>query len=436
MSGQPELPAPDDKKLADLATGFALGELSEAELGELYHRLQAEGESGDTAARTVWETMGATLSLKSTIGNRFQDTLALRIKENESRGRSFIGSVAARLGLSRPSLTEIAWPSGAAGAGAKTIPVMVGLGILLLAGLLALFWPGWRGAKLTATGGAVTCEGSPVGLGSAPANRPLTLAAASFMELRWPDGTQGRIFGPGSVVIQENGLSLAAGRTELRLGGDFRLGLPDGQVHGVPPAQIAVEIHENRSLIGVSQGRVEVTGEGPARQLTAGQTAAPGGTVCAWIPTVECAETHLASGRQWRPAWPTNAPGWRLKATVQWAELSDQLNFDFSSAGAPATAGEPAEAQITLRPGRIIIRPPGIKAQVIELAGAPLLAREIELRAWPDRRAQLTLEGAPNAIALPFAQPPAALTLQGEKAQLAGLTARTGPLTGGNRATE
>ena len=68
-------------RLHYLATGFALGELEEAELRELYEELRQPGEPGIAAAQIAWRSLHHTLDLRTQMGSRFQDEVRSRIAE-------------------------------------------------------------------------------------------------------------------------------------------------------------------------------------------------------------------------------------------------------------------------------------------------------------------------------------------------------------------
>ena len=70
---------PEDR-IHELATGFALGELSKTDMAELLEYLQADGKAGEVAAQAAWDVLGTTVHIRSVIGHQFQDTLMHRLE--------------------------------------------------------------------------------------------------------------------------------------------------------------------------------------------------------------------------------------------------------------------------------------------------------------------------------------------------------------------
>ena len=65
-------------RIAELATGFALGELDEAELRELYGALR-DARTGAASARVAWQALDVVGDLRSGLNERFQDALRHRL---------------------------------------------------------------------------------------------------------------------------------------------------------------------------------------------------------------------------------------------------------------------------------------------------------------------------------------------------------------------
>jgi hypothetical protein len=98
------------QRIMELATGFALGELSDDELKEFYEALREPGDPGLDAGRVAWETLGTMVDLRAQTGSAFQDTLYLRLAEGGKTDANFAGKVRGRLGHSRPRLQPVTTP--------------------------------------------------------------------------------------------------------------------------------------------------------------------------------------------------------------------------------------------------------------------------------------------------------------------------------------
>ena len=96
---------PDEKRIEELASGFALGELQEDELKELYDYLREA--HGDDVAKLTWRTLSTTLDMKMKMSPHFADTVRHRIEHGDEKADdAFSGGILKRLGNSVNNLTQ------------------------------------------------------------------------------------------------------------------------------------------------------------------------------------------------------------------------------------------------------------------------------------------------------------------------------------------
>ena len=236
------------------------------------------------------------------------------------------------------------------------------------------------------------------------------------MSLRWERGDAGhaevRVIGPARVVPQDDGLSLLAGRSAVSTTIPFRLGLPDRQAEIAAHSELVAEVHDDRSQVGVEAGLVTIASPGSeGNELRAGEAVAGGGTAFRWVATHQLsgdgAQRHLDSD-------PT-APSWDLAFTVTFAEANDRIEL----------ATEDGVTRIVLAPGRVTVTSWNETTE-IPVPGPPLRGWRLHLRALPGTGAELRIDEADIAHALPDRRLPTALHFEGQ----AGITAlqhHTGP---------
>ena len=99
-----------DQRTMELATGFALGELDDAELEEFYELLREPGDLGVAAGQLAWETLGTMVDLRAQMGSSFQDTIYLKLAEGSKDDARFATKVRSKIGKSRPRLQPVAAP--------------------------------------------------------------------------------------------------------------------------------------------------------------------------------------------------------------------------------------------------------------------------------------------------------------------------------------
>ena len=321
----------NDQHIAELATGFALGELEEAELRELYEALREPGDDGARAARIAWQVLGTTVDLRASIGTKLQDTVKHRIDHRDDEvvvgSGGFVGSILRAIGVSRKQLIDISVPD---------MPVHKGPPWLLMLGMLALgMGIAWALlgenevdglATVTMVSGGVTREGSFLDDGESVDQRPIILASGSHLTLSWRDEAGQatvQFDGPAKVLPQPNGCSLLSGRAWVSTTIPFRIGLPERKAELIGGSSVAVQIDENRSQLGVKQGLVRYGNDDALRELGPGRMLGPHGTTATWINTL----IDLASS-DFIITTDAAAETWTLSATVKLNAITDGVQFN------------------------------------------------------------------------------------------------------------
>jgi hypothetical protein len=425
-----------EKRLVELATGFALGELEQQELQELHERIRAEDHEGDQATLIVWQTLGISVDLRAVLDTQFASTVLSKLESagdqpgpdsltaGSDRSRSFLRTLAARMGIARPALDPVESPTPTARP--RRSPRMLLWAIpALLAALLLGFYLFGRGRTVTVRTltGSVTIEGRAVVPGQSLPRSPVIVASGGTLELQWKSGHSALVSGPANLMPSAAGLSLSSGSAWIRTRGEFTLGLPDGGAQTSAPSSFAAVIRENRSMIGVSSGTAIVTVRYQQHVLQPGSAMVLDGPGFVWHPRLTWKDTPSSppaklTVRSFDDA--SAAPAWHLRFRVRWSSASDSLRFIF-----PATrqAGPP---QLLLSPGSVRVKLPGKPPRTYQLPGAPLLARTVRLNSPHAGKAVLIIEGLDEPIAIPDRRFPASLEISG-KPKLVDFAARIGP---------
>lgn len=434
-------PPQEEKRLVELATGFALGELDSGELQELYDRLRGAGDEATRAAKVVWETLGTSVDLRAVLGHHFQDTVQHRIADGGAgsapdsgeagapsgeRSRGFLSSLAARIGIARPSLDPVQRPEVRAGRAGRW-PWRTVLKLLLPAAIIvlcAIVFCRRRGAvRVAAVSGVVTVEGSAVTAGMSLPRSPTIVSEGASLLLGWSGGHEALIRGPANIVPHESGLSLSSGTAWITATGPFTLGLPDGQAHCAVPADFAAQIRESRSLLGVSSGSLKTAVRFQQQPLDAGQALVLGTRPFPWrksLPWRDSTEKAPAAAvsRRFEPDQPS--PCWRIAFTATWSTLADEVVLKF-----PADAGK-KEHRLAIRPGSIVLEAGDGPRRSWQLSGAPLLSRAVEILSPHAGKPVLRLEGLDDPIELPSPRLPRSIAFR-KTTRLQDFSARSGP---------
>ena len=341
-------PAEDPQaRVADLATGFALNELTDDELREL-HRHLVSSDTGREAARTAWRTLETVTDLRAERSSALQDTVRSRI-DGAGRGTGVTGRFLRRLGLRRGGLAPVADDRH------STLPRWpVAIAALLLPTLAIAGWWWLRSdpvARVEAVVGRATVAGAGLGPGDALDARPTAVAADAVLTLRWRNGSRLELVGPGTLTPQPAGVALMGGILRGTAGSRMTIGLPDGTAEVDAGSDLAIEVVDGRSAIGVTAGRVRI----------AGTTVGPGTAWADGIPTPWIAQAldalparlPLDGARRWHLAF-TASPVDDGRLLLTWDEGS--LRIDRNGIAALRPDGGTVRA----------VRPPGSAEIVIE----------------------------------------------------------------------
>lgn len=372
----------DNNRISELATGFALGELDNDELAELYEALREEGDAGDQAVRLVWRMLGTTLDLRASLSHNFQDSLQHRLdSEDSDEHDNFLQKLWSRMRMSRSApLAEVAAPEAPEKPADKRRSWIA----FLLVGAVALYvgytqWWSKPASKALATvkkiEGTASAGGRELLAGAGIDRRPLTVPTGSLLELEWRGVGSVRLVGPASVVAQNRGFSLLNGRAWIEAVDWFTVGLPDGSLEAEPGAQIAVAIDEGRAVVGVTKGSVERRGE----KIVAGNAIAESGVAYPWV-----IQENLAIDKP--VVSDAKAADWKLTGVLEWEDVESAviIKLDCPSVGGkakdPAKNTGPRKIEIRCTPGELVVFRGGKEDQKLTLPGAPLLDRRFELR--------------------------------------------------------
>lgn len=404
------LPGDHDNRVLDLATGFALGELSDDELREFYDRLREPGEAGQRAGEVAWEALGVCMDLRSQMGTTFQDALFIELSESGEAGTArFAAKVRNRLGHSRPRLQPVAAPETTTRR--RSLPVIIAVVIALA--LATLPWIlGSRPetvATVAAVVGSVTREGQPVIEQQGIDRRDLMVADGAQLTLTWDNGSRATFAGPAAVVAGPSGFSLLAGRAWCRSEAGFTIGLPDRSesVDLDGGAELAIEIRENRSTLGLIRGRID-SGRLKLEPDQAVELAQP------------------TSPYPWRSdALDRGAEGTIGASQARW-QLHGTVVFEDTEAAVLVRGrlGEDHTVEVAILPTSASLRIDGKELQRVTLSGAPLAERDLVVNGQ-GQRILVTIAGMRIDAPLPSA--PLSLAWDAQKGHLRDATLRTGP---------
>lgn len=416
-----------EERIAYLATGFALGALETAELQELYDALREKGRAGRSAAGVAWKVLGLTVDLRATLGTQFQDTVAHRVAAaagDADEPDEFMDRFRAQMGTPRPRLGEVDIPKGARRAGRAAVVAVVALAAFALAAFVLLRPGPEEIALVRSVRGTATVEGRALTPGVALDRRPVIVGAGGLVQLERPEGHAVAVEGPANLVPQGGGLSLSSGAAWVRTGGPFTVGLPDGRARLDAGTAFAVEVAGNRSVLGVSEGRAALGGEGTGgAALEPGQAAAlpdaaTGGDPARFRWRREATWRGDAGARLLES--DSDAAVWRFEAVLAWGTKDDSAEIR-----GPAGAG----GAVRIEPGALVVVDREGRTTRHELAGAPLLARRVEMTASAGRSPEVRVEGLARPVSIPFDGPPSELRLGGA-ARLRQSRYHTGPPPG------
>jgi len=366
--GLADTTAPREQRVQELATGFALGELNDQELKELYNHLREPGDAGRIAGEVAWQALGACIDLRAELGTAFQDSIYLKLSESGEAGTAaFVTKMRSRLGHSRPRLQPVEvttsmsrrrwWAPLAAG--------------IVVVGLLAaaLWWQSDRQppvATVQDVVGLVSQDGRALRVNDGLDRRQISIAAAAQISIAWEDGSTAVIAGPASVVTGRNSLSLLAGRAWLRTRGELTVGLPDrSEALRLPNGcALAIAIRDNRSTLALAAGRLDTLRPplepGTVIAFQRDSSAYP------WV------QQELTSGMRVQPG----------SAQAQWS-LDGSIRFTDPNAAVVIhiDLDDQHTCEGVLSPGNVALRIDGREVHRLALGGAPLTERDILVEA-------------------------------------------------------
>ena len=344
-----------DARISELATGFAINELTDDELRELHGQL-VDPTHGQAAARSAWRTLETVTDLRAERSSSLQDTVRSRIEESagSAGGSGITARFLRRIGLRRGALAPVLATGGTP---RRRSTWWLGCIIILLGAAATVTW--WLTAvrpvaRVVAVVGRATVATTTLGPGDPLDGRPLSAAAGAVLTLRWADGSQAVLSGPGTLVPSRDGLALLGGTVQVDAIGPLALGLPDGFARAAAGTRFTAAVTDGRSCLGTAQGVLE-TDDGP---LSAGFARAAGVTFT-W--------EHLTWTRLPGVLPTTGIASWRL--ALHAAPIGDgRITLTWPTGGLTVDA-----QSVTLqRDGTPLVRavhPPGT-AQ-IELAAGP-----------------------------------------------------------------
>lgn len=358
-----------EQRVLELTTGFALGELSDGELRELYDVLREPGEAGQQAGKAAWEALGVCVDLRAQLGTAFQDSLYLQLSESGEIGTAaFVTKVRSRLGHSRPRLQPVEAP--APSLRRPWLRPLIAV-VVVVAALLAIvpWWSPQREAPVATVAaviGTAARDGANLSPGSTVDRRQILVAPSAQVTLAWADGSTAVIAGPAAVVAGGKGMALLSGRAWIRTAGDFAIGLPDRPEPVQVPAAcaLAIEIRDNRSSLAVASGRLDSTRLRVQTDEVADLSTSD--QPYAWqrvdLTATSHAETGAAQAR------------WALSGTVIFQEPNSAIVLRIQLA-------DDHVAELFISPGSAALRLDGRELQRLALGGAPLAERELQVRA-------------------------------------------------------
>ncbi len=434
MSGSQN--AAGEKRLVELATGFALGELEKHELEELHELIRDGGSHDNRAAAVVWEALGISVDLRAMLDRQFADAVRHRLDSapaadddgappgDQQRSRSFLRSFAARVGIARPVLAPLNSPADKTANPRSPLRALLWvLPAFLLAAAPFLLWYTLRSSvSATAIAGSVTIEGRAVVPGQSLPRSPVIVAEGASLAITWPDGHRALVLGPANLVPRESALSLSSGTAWLSTRGRFTLGLPDGQAQTSAPADFAAVIIENRSMVGVSAGTAKLTVRYQQHAVHPGTAAVLDGPTFPWqprLPWKDDRSTGTPPVIVRKIETDQDSPVWRIRGHLNWSSREDRVEILL-----PGSRDEKPR-RIRLTPGIVEVTSATATRRYTVL-GAPLLKRELLLEAPHAGRALLKLEGLSSPVPLPSRRFPVSIHLIGG-ASFKSFSAGTGP---------
>jgi hypothetical protein len=319
MKPPPEL-TPEQQEWQELADGYALGELDEEHLQQLYELLRDE-QRGPQIAGLTWNSLQLRGTLRSLLDPSFRDLIADRI-EREGQAmpgdQGFLGRMLAGIGLQRPRLgsVRVEVPRQRR----RWLPASLALLVILTVGLALGWLLGGRHQPLQveSTLGRVSCAGQAIRPGDSIGNAIVRVEAGAELVVAWPDGQRARIVGPASFNAGHDSLSLIEGLVRLRCAeAGLTIGLVECRLNATAGSELVIETGSfQTSAIGLLSGTADCTSDDALLHLEAGQWS-EGREVYRWLPA-----------QAWSGAIPRpDGPLWRCEAQLRFERSEDLAEF-------------------------------------------------------------------------------------------------------------
>ncbi len=394
-----------EARIADLAAGFALGELQDSELGELYEALREPGDRGVRAARLAWQQLAMVTDLRANLGAAFQETVRHRIAK-EGLSDRFVKNARSRLGMPGHGLPELSAPrpTPRVRRGALLLALLVLLSAALARALIARPRPL---CEVRAVVGGATLGGETLLPHSPIDGRQVVVPAGSELMLGWGTLAEVVISGPANAIAQPAGISISNGQAWISANGAFTIGLPDGTIHAgaAGKTDLAVEVADGHSVLGSSAGSLATA----VGRLTTGEALSGADT----FPWTSASLDQL-------PERTVAVPVWSMEAHAAWKQASDAVQLTVS--GENRLQGW----SILWRPGAVQLLALGdATPRILTLKGPPLSDMPLAISV---RGGHLHLSCGTDEIADEPLPGRSALELSvSARAALAGLSWRSGP---------
>lgn len=387
-----------DARIADLATGFAIGDLSETELREFYDLLRDEQGNGPRAAQIAWQTLGMVTDIRSQVSSTFQDTVVLRLQQASMSGR-FTNALFKRLGMRSGTLQPVETPQQ------QKTPLRIALWLVvavvagaLLAGGIGLMWSTSRNAHATVTAlhGSATIAGQSLTPGADVDHRSLVVKPGGQLTLLWSDGSNvvlagGDDGGDAVATVRGDGLVLLRGQAWVTGRRGFTLVLPDRHCRvEQDDTSVAAQVTAQRGFVGVRRGTLADDRLGTILGEHMGSS--PNGAF-RWQWEWDLLSGTLAGGQ-------APPPDWRLSGDIVWHDLTDNVRMVFTT---PAAAAGGRGLELRLVPGLVAVLDQGREVQRLTLPGSPLLGMRLTVRQSDGRTLTVAVEEL--SLSVPLATP-------------------------------
>ncbi|NRA39659.1 MAG: hypothetical protein HRU15_16070 [Planctomycetes bacterium] len=244
-----------EQYLLDLATGFALGELNDAELKDLYEHLR--NDDAEEAAKLTWKVLAHTLDMRMKLSPQFLDTIRHRIEHGDGvKDDAFSGGILGRIGKKRAQLDPIAAINDEVRRPLAPL-LIIATGLIAVVTIIVLSMASVvQPVVRHVSGGKVNQEGAAVEVAQVIDHRQIALGDHAVLTLEWPNGDMASVQGPATILAREQGLTLFNGQAWFDVGPNFHIGLPDFGAQTLKPSRLAVDSQDHVSSLGVEVGTV------------------------------------------------------------------------------------------------------------------------------------------------------------------------------------